>query len=98
MQPIFTGLLTGAGALAYSLWGFWNAYQETKETPEVEKFDLGMTITAIVPTLVLGFMAGYNMTPSSVGDFVGLVVSGFGIAAAQSKLGLKSFFRLEKNG
>jgi len=89
---IVTGGLTALGALGYCMWGFVDAYNETKNTPKVEKFDFIKAAITVVPSLVAGFLAGYAMSGTDTVEFVALISSGFGIAAAQSKLGINSFF------
>ena len=91
-EKLITGALTATGALAYNLWGFWKAFQATKTTRVKERFDWQKTVTTIVPSIVAGFLAGYALDPSGVVEFLSLVMSGFGVAAAQSKLGIKNFF------
>ena len=89
---IITGALTASGALAYCVWGFVEAYNKTKTTPEVEKFSWIKAAMTVVPSVVAGFLAGYAMDGASTVEFVALVTSGFGIAAAQSKLGINNYF------
>lgn len=92
-EQIIMGLVAGAGALAYNLWGLFKAIQEAKFTPANEVWDWQLTVSSIVPSVAVAFLAGYNMTPSSAGDFVALFMAGFGAASAQNKAGLKNFFR-----
>ena len=91
-ENVLMGLFAGLGALLYNVWGFAEAYKASLETPEVEKFSWIISLTTVVPSLVLGFLAGYATSGGGVVDFIGLITSGFGVAAAQGKLGINKFF------
>ena len=89
---IITGGLTALGAAGYCIWGFVEALNAAKYTPEEEKFSPVKALMTVVPSVVAGFLAGYAMDEANAVAFVSLVTSGFGIAAAQSKLGINSYF------
>jgi hypothetical protein len=95
VEPWIVGLWTAGGALAYNVWGFIRAYNETKKTALEERFEWTRSIVTVAPVLVVGFLAGYQLTPSTVTDIVGLVLAGFGAASAATKLGIESFFRVK---
>jgi hypothetical protein len=91
-ENIITGALVGLGALCFDVWGFVQAYNATKATPQKEKFSWSKAAITVIPSIIAGFLAGYNLTPSSVLDYVSLLTSGFGVAAAQGRMGINSFF------
>jgi len=90
---ILMGIMTMVGALGYNIWGFIQAYKKTVETPQVEVFNWLVCATTVLPSLVIGFLAGYAMTPSTALDFIALITSGFGVASAQGMLGINNFFK-----
>lgn len=94
-EKLLIGLFTGSGALLYNFWGFFNAWKEAQENMREEHFDWRRTIVTVVPSVVAGFLAGYAMNPDTVGDYVALITSGFGVAAAQGKAKFESFFKLK---
>jgi hypothetical protein len=81
------------GAAAYCLWGFLEALKKTRETPEKEKFDWVMALMTVLPALLGGFLAGYNMSPDSITNVVAVLLAGFGAAGAGAKIGLNSYFK-----
>lgn len=91
-ENIISGLLFAGGALAYNIWGFLQAAKAAKASKEVEKFDFAKSAITVLPSLILGFLAGYNLSANSTSDYVAMVTSGFGVAAAQGQLGINSFF------
>lgn len=96
MEQWLIGLLTGLGGLAYCAWGFINACKAAKNTPVKEVIDWLQLVITILPVVAGAFVAGYQMTPTSMADYIGLILTGFGIAAATKKLGLEDFFRESK--
>ena len=92
-ERIVSGVLTGTGALLYNLWGLYNAWVKTFNTPVQEVWDWRLTVSSLLPSVCLGFMAGYQMSPDSAVEYLALISSGFGIASAQNKAGFESFFR-----
>lgn len=91
-ENIITGLLFAGGALAYNIWGFITALKATEQTAQKEKFNWKKCSVTVIPSLVLGFLAGFNLSATTTTDYVTMVTSGFGVAAAQGQLGINSFF------
>lgn len=91
-MKIITGCLVAFGALAFNIWGFLNACNEAKKTSKKEKFDWIKSFITVIPSLVAGFLAGFAMDPNSAVEYISLITSGFGIAAAQGNLGINNFF------
>jgi hypothetical protein len=91
-ENIITGLFFAAGALAYNIWGFINALKAAEQTPQKEKFNWVKCAVTILPSLVGGFLAGFNLSAASATDYITMIMSGFGLAAAQGQLGINSFF------
>jgi O-antigen ligase len=96
MENITIGLLSFTGALVFCLWGFLNAYKETKETTTNEKFNWVKATVTVLPPLMVGFLAGYQMDPNTVVEYLSVVMAGYGQAALQRKLGVNSFFDQEE--
>ena len=94
MDAVFVGVLAATGGLAYNVWGFLKAWFSTRGTPEEERFDILRTIITVVPILVGAFIAGYlgQLTPNGFGDYVSVVIGGFGVGASINLLGIDSFF------
>lgn len=91
-QNILSGLLFAAGAAGYNVWGFLRAVKAAQESPQKEKFNWTKCAVTVLPSLVLGFLAGYNLSAESATDYITMVTSGFGVAAAQGQLGINNFF------
>lgn len=91
-ELLILGGIGALGALAYCLWGFLNALKETRETPQEEKFDWVKATMTVVPGILAGFLAGYNMEPSALSNVITVLFAGFGAAGAAGKLGWNSFF------
>jgi hypothetical protein len=92
-EQLILGGIGALGAAAYCAWGFLEALKQTRETPEKEKFDWLMATMTVVPGIVAGFLAAYNMEPASLSNVVTVLLAGFGAAGAAGKLGWNSFFR-----
>lgn len=92
-DQLILGAIGALGAAAYCAWGFLEALKETRLTPEKESFDWLMATMTVVPGIVAGFLAAYNMDPASMSNVVVVILAGFGAAGAAGKLGWNSFFR-----
>lgn len=86
------GLLAFTGALGYCAWGFLKAYKQTKDTPQKETFNWAKAAITVIPPLVVGFLAGYQMNSTTVVELLSVVLAGYGQAALQSSLGVNNFF------
>lgn len=91
-ENLMLGGLAAIGAFAYNLWGFLEAYQATKNTPEVESFDWLMTVMTVVPSIIAGFAAGYAINPANV-ELSLVITAGYAAADVGHRLGVNSFFR-----
>lgn len=94
-ENLLFGIVAMLGALGYNLWGFLHALQKTRETPEVEEWDVVMTLMTIIPSLVAGFLAGYKISPSGA-EYVLVFCAGYAAGDIGNKLGINSFFRQKK--
>lgn len=93
---MIAAILTGAGALGACLWGFIKAAQETEHTQEKEKFNFLKASITVLPSIAAGFIAGYQMDPSTVSDFGALILAGYGLAKMQGDAGINGFFDKEE--
>jgi hypothetical protein len=89
MEPWIIGVTASAGALAFSAWSLVIAYNKSMETKIIEFWSPLRTAITVIPVLCAAFIAGYAMPAESI---VTIFVAGFGIASAQSKTGVNSFF------
>jgi O-antigen ligase len=98
-SQLILGLVSMLGALVFNLWGFIQALDDTKKTERVEKFNIVRTLITVLPTLVVGFLAGFQMDPNTPVEFVSIAMAGFGLAAAQWKAKItnrvEAFFDVE---
>lgn len=92
MNPVYVALISMAGAFAYCLWGFLQAREAAKKTKQKEVFSWSKFVMTLLPTLVIGFIFGWFLTPSSAADFVSIIIAGYGNAEITSKVGINSFF------
>ena len=96
VDNLVTGGLYALGALIFCIYGFIQVCKEVKDTPAVEKFDYLKATITVLPSLALGFLAGYALVISGPIMLVTVIVAGFGIAAAQGRLGVNNFFDVKK--
>lgn len=93
---LLIGGITAAGAGMYCFWGYLQAYKATKATPEDEKFSPIKAIMTVLPSLTVGFLAGYRMDPDTAIELVSLLTAGWGFADIGAKLGINSYFDTKK--